>query len=351
MWPFFETTSPEEPDMSAQTQQPSPELLFDTINAYQRTAAIRAAIELDLFTVIAEGAQTSPEIATRCGASERGTRILCDYLVVRGFLTKEGPRYSLTPDSAFFLDRHSRAYMGGILEFLLSPMLTEGFKDLTAAVRNGGTVMPSGGTVAPENPVWVKFARAMAPMMAMPSEAIAMLVGGTSEKMKVLDIAAGHGLFGIAIARQNPNAEVVAVDWPNVLEVARENAGNAGVGDRYSTITGSAFDVDYGSGYNLVLLTNFLHHFDPPTCENLLRKVHGALGEGGRAVTLEFVPNEDRVSPPVPATFSMMMLGGTPRGDAYTFPELREMFRNAGFSGSEIHPLPPSPEHVIISRK
>src|SRR6185369_2508977 len=98
-------------------------------------------------------------------------------------------------------------------------------------------------------------------------------------------------------------------------------------GGRFETIPGSAFTADFGSGYDLVLLTNFLHHFDVPTNEALLRKVHAALKPGGRAVTLEFVPNEDRVSPPVAAEFSLMMLGNTPAGDAYTFSELDRMFR------------------------
>ena len=72
-----------------------------------------------------------------------------------------------------------------------------------------------------------------------------------------------------------------------MLEVAKENARNAAVSDRYSTIEGSAFDVEYGSGYDLVLLTNFLHHFDTATCETLLRKVRAALADGGRAFTME----------------------------------------------------------------
>ena len=338
--------------MSEQTPQPSPELFFQTVNAYQQTAAIKAAVELDLFTAVGEGARTARELAARCRASERGVRILCDYLVVIGFLTKEGGGYGLTPDSSVFLDRRSPAYMGGTLEFLLSPMLTGGFEDLASAVRKGGTVASEGGTVAPENPVWVKFARAMSPMMAMPAQAIAGIVNGAGgRKLKVLDIAAGHGLFGITIARQNPEAEVVALDWPNVLEVAKENARAAGVAGRYGTLEGSAFDVDFGAGYDVVLLTNFLHHFDPPTCEGLLRKVHAALAEGGRAFTLEFVPNEDRVSPPVAAAFSMMMLGGTPAGDAYTFAEFERMFRNAGFSRSELRQLPATPEQLIISTK
>ena len=329
-----------------QTNQPSPELIFDTLNAYQRTAALRGAIELDLFTAIGEGAATAADLAGKLKVPQRGARILCDYLVVIGLLTKQGARYGLTPDSAVFLDRRSPACVASAMTFLNSPELTSYFRDIAAVVRKGGAVLNAEGTMAADDPIWVEFARAMAPMMAMPAEFIADLVGAGSGK--VLDIAAGHGLFGIAIARRNPNARIVALDWPAVLEVATENARRAGVADRHTTIPGSAFDADYGSGYDVVLLTNFLHHFDPPTCEKLIRKVHAALNPGGTAVTLEFVPNEDRVSPPAAAAFSLMMLGSTTAGDAYTFSELDRMFRNAGFSGSQAHALP-GPEKVIVS--
>ncbi len=333
------------------TVPPTPALLFDTLNAHQRTEAIKAGIELSLFTEIAQGKTTVAEIAKACDASERGTRILCDYLVIIGFLTKRNGEYGLTPDSATFLDKHSPAYLGSVIDFMLSPHVTDNFKHLTAAVKKGGS---AGDTepLEPQHPMWVKFARAMAPMMAMPAQLLAPLVDpAANQKLKVLDLAAGHGLYGLAFAKRNPNAEVTAVDWANVLEVAKENAQAAGVSDRFHTKPGSAFDVDYGTGYDVVLLTNFLHHFDPPTCETLLRKARSALKDGGRAVTLEFVPNDDRVSPPQAAGFSLMMLGVTPSGDAYTFAELEEMFRNAGFARSEFHELPPTIERVVVSYK
>jgi SAM-dependent methyltransferase len=335
-----------------QTGAPSPALFFDTMNAYQRTAALKGAIQLEVFTAIGEGKNTAKSIAERCQTSERGMRILCDYLVIIGFLTKEGGKYALTADTAMFLDRRSPAYIGTAESFLSSPVLVDAYRDMAAIVRKGGEVFSPHGTMEPEHPVWVEFARSMAPMMAMPAEAIAKLVGAPKgDTWKVLDIAAGHGLFGIAIARQNPNATIVAVDWAHVLEVAREHAVSAGVASRYQTLPGSAFEVEFGDGYDVVLLTNFLHHFDPQTCETLLRKVSAALKPGGRAVTFDFVPNEDRVSPPAAAAFSMVMLGTTESGDAYTFSEHDRMFRNSGFVHSEVHQLPPSPGQVIISQK
>src|ERR1044072_5420782 len=333
-------------------QQPSPQLFFQTINAHQRTEALKAGIELEVFTAIGEGNTTVAEIAKRCQASEKGIRVLCDYLTTMEMLTKQGDRYGLTLDSSVFLDKRSPAYLGSATEFLCSPMLLEGFKHMTEAVRKGGTAIDGDGTIGPDNPIWVKFARGMAPMMAMPAGLMAKLVDpDADQKLKILDIAAGHGLFGIAFGTHNKQTEVTALDWKAVLEVATENAQKAGVAERPRTIEGSAFDVDFGSGYDLVLLTNFLHHFDPPTCETLLRKVHAALKDGGMAVTLEFVPDEDRRTPPASAGFSLMMLASTPGGDAYTFPELERMCSNAGFARTELRDLPASPQKLVVSHK
>lgn len=334
------------------SNQPSPGLFFSTVNAYQRTAAIRTAMELGIFSAIGSESFSAKSIAQKCQTSERGMRILCDYLVILGFLSKDVDSYKLTTDSGIFLDQKSSAYVGNTLEFLLSDAITGAFDKLTIAVRQGGTAMSSEGTLESEHPVWVKFARVMAPTMVLPAQLTAQLINGDEKQhLKILDISAGHGLFGIAFAQRNPNAEIVALDWAPVLEVARENALKADVSGRFSTIAGSAFDVDLGSQYDLVLLPNFLHHFDAESCEKLLKKIYNALNPNGKVVTLEFIPNDDRITPPDVAIFSLTMLVATPSGDAYTFAEYESMFRNAGFAHSELNPIPPALQQVIISHK
>lgn len=334
---------------SPQPQAPSPGIVFDTLQAFQRSLMLKAGIDLDLFTAIGEGNHSLNAIAARIKASEKGTRVLCDYLTIIGLLHKQGRDYSLTPDSAAFLDRRSPAYLGTMANFLMSGGIAAMFEDTAAVIRHGGALPSDHGALAPEHPMWVEFARSMASLMQIPAELIANMFAG-SGPIRVLDISAGHGLYGLAFARHNPNARVTGVDWANVLEVAKENAARFGVADRYSTIPGSAFDVDFGSGYDIILVPNFLHHFDPPTNEKLLRKMHAALAAGGFAIAPEFIPNEDRISPPRDAMFSMQMLG-TPAGDAYTYSELEKMFRNAGFARSEMRELAPFPQRLVVSYK
>jgi SAM-dependent methyltransferase len=325
---------------------PSPDLYFDTIFAFHRSAALKSAIDLNLFTAIGDGARTPSEIAKTCGTPERGTRILCDYLTTLGFVTKTGEAYALTPDSEMFLTKRSAAYLGGTADFLYSPALMGQLGQLTETIRRGS---PEANIVSEENPAWVQFARAMVPMMMPAAQAIADILDLPSgDPVRVLDIAAGHGMFGIVIAQRHPNAHIVAVDWAPVLEVATENAKAMGVSARHRTLAGDAFKVDYGSGFDVVLVTNFLHHFDRQTNVAFLKKTAAALKRGGRAAILEFVPNEDRVSPPMAARFSLAMLALTPNGDAYTLRELRGMLTDAGFTDATAHPLQ-GPETVIIA--
>jgi SAM-dependent methyltransferase len=237
--------------------------------------------------------------------------------------------------------------MGGIMDFLASPeMLALWLADPAAAVRNGGSVGLA--NMSPENPIWVKFARAMVPfVMPIVGKMAAEVASWPKRPKRVLDIAAGHGLFGITLAQAIPDLEVTALDWPAVLTVARDNATAANVAERYHTLEGSAFDLDWGTGYDLVLLANFLHHFDRDACVGLLKRAKSALNPGGRVLAVEFVPNDDRVSPPLPATFAYVMLASTSAGDAFTLKEMQEMGRAAGFSQIAGKAAEPTPETFV----
>jgi len=338
--------------MTQHAPEVSPELFWQTMTAFQASAALKTAVDLELFTHIGAGKTTAAEIAQAAGASERGVRIICDTLTVIGFFTKEDGHYHLTESTAAFLDKKSPMYVGSAVEFILSPGQRRGYDDLTNAVRRGGSSVTGDASMDPESEMWVTFARAMAPLMYPTAQAVAEHIGLEKDReLKVLDIAAGHGIYGIMVAKAYPNAQVYGADWSNVLTVAKENAEKMGVADRYHTIPGNAFESDFGTGYDVILIPNFLHHFDPNTNEEFLRKINNALTDGGKVMTVEFVPNDDRISPPPSAMFSLVMLAATPAGDAYTYSELKSMFENAGFTNHEIVELHPMPQHLIISTR
>jgi 2-polyprenyl-3-methyl-5-hydroxy-6-metoxy-1,4-benzoquinol methylase len=333
--------------------EPNLDDVWDDLTGYQRTAALKAAVELDVFTAIGAGAETAAALAARCGTAERGMRILCDHLVGRGLLVRDGERYALGATAAAFLDGNSPACLASAVSFITAPAITTGFDHLTEAVRRGGTAVPADqGVLAPEHDVWIEFARAMAPLAKMTGMLMANALAADGRPCRrILDVAAGHGQFGIAVASQHPEAELVALDWANVLTVARENATAAGLAERFRTIAGSAFEVDWGTGYDLVLLPNFLHHFDAAGCADVLSRARAALAPGGRVAIVDFVPADDRRSPAVALSFGITMLAGTPGGDVYTFADLRELLAKAGFGGgATLHDLAPSPQQLVLAR-
>ena len=336
--------------MTETARRPTPERFLEAISGFQRTAAIRTALELDLFTAIGEGARDVGALAAATGAAPRGIRALANFLCSLGFLTKDGELYGLPADTAMYLDRRSPSYLGDTSSFYASPFVLEGFARTTQSVRRGGSDPASVDSMAPGHPVWLEYARGMAPLFAAPAAALAeLLLQDQPSPRRALDVAAGHGLFGIELARRVPNLEVTALDWPAVLAVARDHAKAAQVSERYHTLPGNAFDVPLGDGWDLVILANFLHHFDAPTNTALLRRVHRSLAPAGRVVLVEFVPNDDRVTPPTVAQFGLSMLTTTPKGDVYTFAELRTMLEEAGFRSPRLHPLPHTPERAVTA--
>lgn len=332
------------------TGTPDPQIILHTLTGYQRSAALKAAIELDLFTAIAEGVEDIEGLAARLNASRRGVRILCDYLVASGFLLRSGDGYRPGEVAATFLDRRQPTYLGSVSRFLNSDTLRLAFEDITNVVRRGGTQLGDAGTMRPQHPVWVDFARAMQPLAAVAAGQLAQsLIARGFRPANALDVAAGHGLYGVRLAQAVPGLVVTALDWAEVLRVARDNAVHAAVADRLILRPGNALSDDLGGGYDLVLLPNFLHHFDPATVVAFLRRVINTLVPGGKVVVVETLVGEDRVSPAQAAMFGLVMLATTTAGDVFSESQLSDMLADAGFTVDEVFELPSTMFHVLIA--
>lgn len=327
---------------------PNPELVFEMMTAHQRSAALKAGVELGVFDALGDGPATSAQLAARAGVPERGMRILCDCLTITGLITRTDGHYAHTPTSAIFLDSRSPASMAPTVPFMMNDKIFAASRGLTETIRRGHTVLeePLAGEEVEE---WVMFARTMQPMMRGPAEFIADAAVREGAPSKVLDVAASHGLFGFAVARRAPQCQIVALDFPKVLEVTQEHARTLGI--PITPLPGSAFTAELGAGYDVILVTNLFHHFSVDDCETLMRRFHAALRPGGRMLVFEFVPNEDRLTPEVPAQFAMMMLSNTPSGDAYTMGDYAKMLDNTGFSPGELIDVPQSAGRLIVAAR
>ena len=310
---------------------PNPAGLLEDFRAFERSLALRTAVEMDLFTRIGAGADTLPALAAACGASERGLRALCDYLTIQGHLSKVGPgskrgaRYSLTLNARLYLTRASPAYLGSAVKFLASDATVAAFCSLRQTVARGHAP----GKVELD---WVEYARSMGPVAEPVARfAATALKVKSAGPIRVLDIGAGHGWYGLAIAAENSSAHIFALDSPQVLEVAIENARRAGVADRFHPIPGDAWKTGFGGPYDLVMAGNFAHHFDAAANVRLFQKCRRALKPSGRIAIIDFVPNPDRVSPAPDASFALTLLATSARGEIYTFKEYSQMLSAAGF--------------------
>ena len=245
-----------------------------------------------------------PSSPTRTGAAPRGVRSLCDRLVVDGFLAKDGDRYALRADAAAFLDRSSPAFLGSAVTFLTSPPVVGAFARLTDAVRRGGTAVEGDGSLAPEHPMWVEFARAHGAAGRHDRAAARQRPGAARPDPR---LGARHRRRPRALRHHpraaTPEARVVALDWPNVLAVAARERGARRRARTASRRCPAAPSTSTSArDHALVLLTNFLHHFDPPTNERLLApRARGAGARrprGRRRVRARREPRRARPRPP-----------------------------------------------------
>ena len=311
--------------------QVTPERLMQFAWGYAPTLIIAAAVQHQVFDLLNESPKTIPELARKSGASQRGLTAIANALVGFNFLARKGNRYALTPESAAFLVSTKPAFLGALYMHMSSQILPK-WLELGRVVRTGKPAeqvnMQKQGAA-----FFAKFVEALFPMgyQAVKTLGERLQISKTKKPISVLDIAAGSGVWGIALAEQSPLVRISAVDWPEVLKVTRKVAKRCGVADRLTGIPGDLLKVNFGTGHQIATLGHILHSEGRERSQRLLRKVFKALAPGGTIVIGEFVPNDERTGPPAPLIFAVNMLVNTTEGDTFTFAEMSRWLREAGF--------------------
>lgn len=331
----------------------TPAQMFEMMLAYKTTALLTTGIELGVFDALAESTGTAAELAGRLSLSERGSRLLLNGLAALGLLESDGSSYGLAEGSASLLVRGRPGYVGDMARVMASRWEWEAFGRLPEAVRQGGPVVAEHAET-PRYAYWEQFA-AYAGVVARPTAALAAEVlrpwAADRDRLDVLDVACGHGLYGYTLASQQPHARVWSLDWPNVLPQARKHAAEMGVADRVATIAGDMFDVELGGPYDVVMVTNVLHHFSPERCIALLRRLAASMTPDGRLVLVGFVTH-DGVPPARDAAahlFSVLMLVWTADGEVHSESTYQRILGAAGFGEGHLHQVPAIPLSVIVA--
>jgi 3-hydroxy-5-methyl-1-naphthoate 3-O-methyltransferase len=333
-------------DAAPESARVTPQRIMQFAWGFAAPLVIDAALRHRVFDVLDSGPKTVAELAGATGASARGLRAILDALVGLELLTRQADRYAITPESSTFLVSSKPLFHGGLIKHL-NRQISENWKKLPQIVASGKPATEVNDTEAGAD-FFREFVEDLFPMNFPAAKALAdhlaQAGGDANRPLKVLDLAAGSGVWGIAIAQRLPQARITAVDWPKVAQVTQDVARRHGVGDRLTTLPGDLLEVDFGRGYNVATLGHILHSEGEARSRRLLAKVFDALAPGGTIAIAEFMPNDDRTGPPIPLLFGVNMLVHTQEGDVFTFPQLATWLREAGFKDARKLEAPaPSP--------
>ena len=323
----------------------SPERIQQLAWGYAPPLIIEAALHHGVFDLLDGGSKTVEEVAARSGASVRGLRAVMNALAGLQLLTKaaEG-RYGLTADSAAFLVSSKPGFLGGVIRHT-STQLVPKWLELEEVVRTGKpTASVNREKVGAE--FFHSFVEDIFPMSYPSAQRLAeaLEVADAKKPVRVLDLAAGSGVWGIALAQRSPRVTVTAVDWPGVLDVTRKVAARLGVAERFSFVAGDLATADFGRGHHIATLGHILHSEGEKRGRALLKKTFKALAPGGTIAIAEFLVDDARTGPPVSLIFAVNMLVNTDEGDTWSFGEIAGWLREAGFRDPRTIDAPgPSP--------
>ena len=339
------------------TLEPGP--IFQMLQGAHVAGVLRAGIEHRVFDAIAVGPEqgaTVDAVAEARGIDRRGAGILLDALAALGLLDRRGGgrddvehRYAVTPLSATFLRSDAPTYVGGVAKIFASPHLAP--QTLHAAVAQGGTTLGAHAET-PEHPFWTDFADGSAAMAGPASGALVAALGpwlAGLERARVLDLACGSRLYGLALARAHAHVALSCQDWAPVLERTRPQAEP--LGERVRELPGDLFEIDLAGPYELLVASHVFHHFDAPTNARLMARLAEVVAPGGKIAVHDYIPEEAPPSAdPAPYLFSAMMLAWTRKGQAYPRSAYAAWLTEAGFGPVELLPAIGGGKWLIASR-
>ncbi len=335
---------------SSKSKPVSPERIMQFAWGYAPTLAIEAAVRHGIFDLLDKGAKTAEQVAAQARVSLRGAKAILDLLVSLDLLKRTGNRFALTPESATYLVSTKPVFYGTFFRHI-SDQLMPSWLQLTEVVRTGRPATKVNEQKQGAE-FFAEFVESIFPLSFPAASAFGNYLGIAKSKrpISVLDIGAGSGVWGIALAKQSPHVRIHAVDWPQVLKVTHRVALKHGVAGRLTCSAGDFFEADFGSGHRVCTVGHILHSEGRERSRRLLKKIFGALAPGGTIAIQEFIPNDRRTGPPNALIFAVNMLVNTEAGDTFTFAEMSQWLKEAGFTKPRLLDVP-SVSPLVLAEK
>jgi predicted O-methyltransferase YrrM len=319
-----------------------PDHLNQMIRGFMPSRCLLTALELDLFTAIGDGA-SAEEIGAKIHANARALAMLLNALVALRLLTKSGPNYSNTPDSArFFAQGSLDNQRNGLLH---TANIWHQWSTLTEAVRLG-TRIPIDGARTPE---WtVDFIVGMQ-QNAKERAPLVVKALGLAGVRRILDLGGGSGAYSIAFAQACPEVQCEILDLAEVVPLTAEYISKAGVQKQVGIRAGDMLHDEFGSGYDIIMLNAICHMFSEEQNRDIFRRARRALSPNGRLVVQDFILDPDKAGPTHAALFSLNMLVGTDAGASYSECEYTVWMKESGFAEVRRINLP-GPSDLIVGQ-
>ena len=327
----------------------TPERLMQFAWGYAPTLILEAAIRNRVFDVLDGHPLTLDEVSKATGASTRGLSAIMNALVGLAFLAKDANgTYSLTAESEAFLVSTKPSFHGGLLRHASSQLIPSwlGLNQVVATGKPNKSVNQEGAG----SEFFKQFVVDILPLSYPAGQVLAQSLNLNGTPTKALDLAAGSGVWGIALAQSSPQVHVTAVDWPNVIPTTKATVDRFHLSDRFSYIEGDLLSADFGSGYNVATLGHILHSEGEARSRQLLKKVFDSLAPGGTIAIAEFLVDADRTGPVGGLLFAVNMLVATDEGGTYSFEEIGSWLAEAGFTNPRTLPAP-GPSPLILATK
>lgn len=332
---------------------PTPDALLQLGLGFWGSKALLAAVELGLFTALAEHPHSEQELTDRLGLQRRGTRDWLDALVSLGVLDRAGDTYANTSESDTFLDRNKPSYVGGLLE-MADARLYRFWGSLTEALRTGrpqNEAKEGGDFFAAlyEDPERLEqFLHAMTGISMGSSQAIAEKFPW-EQHATVVDIGAAEGCLPVQLARRHAHLTGGGFDLPPVAPYFDKYVAANGLTDRLRFHPGDFFS-DPLPQADVLVLGHILHDWGLYEKQLLLRKAYDALPTGGALIVYESIIDDDRRANTFGLLMSVNMLIETQEGFDYTGADCRAWLADAGFRHSYVEPLV-GPDSMVVGIK